>query len=133
MGAVVYWVRGVLRHRRAAGLGLVVLVAVAMVVPLTAGAAARRTASSLDRMREELRPHHADVQFEEGEAPPDALERLRAVPGVEVAAEAASILALPEGSDRGFLQSFGHGGIGPAGLLLVAAAATRAADLLRAE
>lgn len=113
MGAVGYWVRGVLRHRRAAGVGLVALVAVAMVVPLTSAAAARRTASSLDRMREELRPHHADVQFEEDEAPPDALERLRAVPGVELAVEAASILALPAGSDRGFLQSFGHGGIGP--------------------
>jgi ABC-type lipoprotein release transport system permease subunit len=113
MGVAWYWARADLRHRRAAALGLVVLVAIALVVPLTAAAAARRTASSLDRMRAELRPYHADVQFEDDAPPTDALERIRAIPGVEVAGEGASLLARPQGSDAGFLTSFGQGARSP--------------------
>lgn len=111
MGAAAYWARAELRHRRVAAVGLLVLVAVAMVVPLTAGAAARRTASSLDRMREELRPNHGNVQFEDDAPPADALDRIRALPGVEAAGEAASLLSRPRGSDADFLQSYGQGGI----------------------
>jgi hypothetical protein len=44
--AVVRWAVADLRHRRAAAVGLALLVAVAVVVPLTTAAAARRTASA---------------------------------------------------------------------------------------
>lgn len=111
MAAILYWVRADLRHRRWAAIGLVVLVAVAAVVPLTAAAAARRTASSLDRMRAELEPYHADVQFEAGEPPVGARERIAALPGVETVGEGASLLARPVGTDLEFFESFGQGGI----------------------
>jgi hypothetical protein len=113
MRVAVYWARADLRRRRVAAAGLLVLVAVATVVPLSAAAGARRTATALDRMRDELRPYHADVQFEDDAPPADALERIRAIPGVEVAGEAASLLARPVGSDAGFLTSFGQGAIDP--------------------
>lgn len=112
MSAILYWVRSDLRHRRWAAVGLAVLVAVAVVVPLTAAAAAQRTASSLDRMRAELEPYHADVQFEESDPPADALERIAAIPGVEIVDEGATLLARPEGSGLDFFEAFGQGAVG---------------------
>jgi hypothetical protein len=90
---------------------LVLLTVLAASVPFAAAAGARRTASSLDRMREELRPRHLDVQFHEGEPPADALQRLAGLPGVEIVGEAASILARPQGSDREQFEAFGQGGL----------------------
>jgi hypothetical protein len=114
VGATGYWLGRDLRRRWVAALGLALLVGLALCVPLTASAAARRTASSLDRMRDELRPYHADVQFEdEGDAPDDALERIRSIPGVEVASEGISVLARPKGTDLEFGTAFGQAGIGP--------------------
>jgi hypothetical protein len=66
MTAVGYWVRAELRRRRRAVAALVVLTLLATVVPMAAAAGARRTATALDRMRAELEPFHADVQFEGG-------------------------------------------------------------------
>ena len=110
MTAVLRWVRTDLRHRRAAAVGLAVLVAIATVVPLTAAAATRRTASSLDRMRDELKPYHADVQFESEEPPPaDAQERIRSLPGVEAAGVGAVVMARPVGSGLDFAESWGQG------------------------
>lgn len=114
MGAAGYWLSRDLRRRWLAAVGLALLVAVAVCVPFTAAAAARRTASSLDRMRAELRPYHADVQFEGEDGPPaDALARIRALPGVEVASEGVSVLARPKGTDLEFGAAFGQAGIGP--------------------
>lgn len=110
MSGILYWARRDLRHRRAAAFGLAVLVAVAAVVPLTAAAAARRTDSSLARMREELRPYHVDVQFEGAEpAPADALERIRSLPGVEAAGLGAVAFVRPVGSGLEFGESFAQG------------------------
>lgn len=91
-------------------LGLALLTLVAAVVPLVAGAGARRTATSLERMRAELGPYDLDVQFDDG-APDNALEVLRSLPGVEHAAEGASILARPVGSEMEEFQAFGQGGL----------------------
>lgn len=114
MTAVVRWAVADLRHRRAAAIGLALLVAVAVVVPLTTAAAARRTASALDRMRAELKPYHADVQFESEEPPPaDALDRIRALPGVEAAGTGAVLFARPAGTAREFTEAFGQGGLTP--------------------
>ena len=114
MGAVLRWALADLRHRRLAAVGLAVLVAVSAVVPLTAAAATRRTASSLDRMRAELLPYHADIQFEsEDPPPPDAHERIRSLPGVEVAAVGAVTFARPAGTDRDFSEAFGQGARSP--------------------
>jgi hypothetical protein len=109
-----YWARADVRRRRRAALGLAVLVALASVVPVTAAAAARRTGSSVDRMREELRPYHLDLQFE-GEAPPpaDTVERIEALPGVEIAAEGAVIFARPAGTDFTLMEVVGQGGLDP--------------------
>ena len=90
-------------------LGLTLLTLVAAVVPLVAGAGARRTATALERMRAELGPYDLDVQFDDG-APPNALDVLRDLPGVAHAAEGASILARPVGSDLDEFQAFGQGG-----------------------
>ena len=109
MGAVLYRVRSDLRHRRWAAVGLAALVLLATVVPLTAAAAARRTDSSLARMRAELEPTHGNVQFEDGEAPEDAIERIAALPGVEAVGEGVSMLARPVGVELPFFASFGRG------------------------
>lgn len=114
MAAVVRWAVADLRHRRTAAIGLGLLVAVAVVVPLTTATAARRTASALDRMQAELKPYHADVQFESEEPPPtDALERIRALPGVEAAGTGAVLFARPAGTVREFTEAFGQGGLTP--------------------
>lgn len=62
-------------------------------------------------MRAELEPYHLDVQFDEGPPPADALERLTAIPGVEIVSEGASILAGPLGSEVGPFEGFGQGGL----------------------
>ena len=111
IGSIAFWIRADLRRRKQAVLGLAVLTTLAAVVPMVVAAGAQRTATSLDRMRKELRPRHLDVQFHEGEAPADALERLARLPGVVNAGEAASILARPKGSDRDQAESFGQGGL----------------------
>ena len=111
IGSITFWIRADLRHRKQAALGLVVLAALAAVVPMLVAGGAHRTATSLDRMREELRPRHLDVQFHDGEAPADAVERLARLPGVVNAGEAASILARAKGSDRDQFESFGQGGL----------------------
>lgn len=110
-GPVWYWVRMTARQRRRAAVMLALLTVLATVVPLVAGAAARRTASSVERMRAELRPSHVDVQFDGGETPEGALEQLAAIPGVEIVAEGASILGRPAGSDAEVFQSFGQGAV----------------------
>lgn len=107
MGAVLYWVRSDLRRRRAV-LGLAFLVALASIVPLTAATAARRTDSALDRMRDELLPAHGDVQFEDGDVPPRALERIAGLPGVESVGEGVVILAHPVGSGLEPFEAFGQ-------------------------
>ena len=99
MAALLYWVRSDLRDRRWGAVGLALLVTVAMVVPFTAAAAARRTDSALPRMRSELQPAHGDVQFEEDEAPPGAIATIAAIPGVEHVGEGVAILAHPLGSE----------------------------------
>lgn len=112
-GAMTSWVRSALRHQRRAVIGLAVLTMVASAVPLVAGAGARRTASSVERMREELAPYDLNVQFEEEPRPEDTLARIIRLPGVETAAEGASILARPLGSGLGEFESFGQGGFDP--------------------
>lgn len=109
MGVAWFWARAELRHRRWAALGLAVLVLLAAVVPLTAAAAARRTDSSLARMRAELEPTHGNVQFEDSEAPEDTIERIAALTGVEAAGEGVSMLARPVGAELPFFAAFGQG------------------------
>lgn len=111
MGPVGYQIRSFLRHRRSASVSLALLVAVALVVPLTAAAGARRTASALDRMRAELEPGEVDVQFESAAPPADALERIAALPDVAAVGEGASFLMGIEGSDLEFFSSFGQGSL----------------------
>ena len=115
-GPVGTWVRRARRARRRPTVMLALLTVLATVVPLVAGAAARRTASSVERMRDELRPADLDVQFDEEAPPSDVLERLAALPGVEVVGEGGSIFARPVGTDIEPFQSFGQGGLrGPMG------------------
>lgn len=53
---IIVWIWSDLRGRRWGGLGLAVLAMLAAIVPFVAATGARRTATSLERMREELRP-----------------------------------------------------------------------------
>ena len=108
---VIVWIRSGLRRRKWGGLGLTVLAVLASVVPLVTAAGARRTATSLERMREELRPSHLDVQFHEGVPPDGARKRLAQLPGVELVSEGASMLARPKGSVGDAFESFGQGGL----------------------
>lgn len=113
MTSVVVSVIAHLRARRGSAVGLALLVFVAAVVPLAAATGARQAGTSLDRMRDELEPYHADLQFEGVDEPPaDALERLERLPSVEVAGEGASIPARPAGTDlQPMIDSFGHGAL----------------------
>lgn len=108
--AISMWVRAVLRDRRRAALGLVALTFLASLVPLVAAAGARRTATSLERTREQLRPADVNIQLDRGPAPDGFVDQLRAVPGVDAAAEGASILARPVGTDLDEFEAFGQGG-----------------------
>lgn len=112
-GAIGMWVRAVLRGRRRAALGLVALTFLASLVPLATAAGALRTASVMERMRAELEPVDLNVQFDKGPAPNDFLERVRALPGVEAAAEGASMLARPVGTDLDEFEAFGQGALDP--------------------
>jgi hypothetical protein len=102
--------RAVRREHWRALVALAGVAFVASVVPLVSAAGARRTASSLHRMQAELEPYDLDLQLDAGPPPPGFLHTLRGLPGVAAAAEGASILARPVGTDLEPFESFGQGG-----------------------
>lgn len=95
--AVALYLRADWRRRRAALVGLVLLVGLAGGFVLAAVAGARRTATSLDRMAEETKV--GQLVIDVGQLEPDAVERIARLPMIEESGLASIVFAVVDGVD----------------------------------
>jgi ABC-type lipoprotein release transport system permease subunit len=96
--------RAEMRRRWPSLLGLALIVAIVVAVVATAVAGARRTASSLDRFREETRAADADVQIDDLGLIEPVFAELERLPFVEDVARAPLFLTSPRAAPDGDLM-----------------------------